>query len=106
MFSSSIIVFRETLEAALIIGIITAATRGVPGRSHWVIAGIAAGLIGSTVVAAATGTIAEMASGLGQELFNAGVLGIAVLMLAAFLIFRIYRVLPFIHTSFYVNGIR
>ena len=82
MFSSSIIVFRETLEAALIIGIITAATRGVPGRSHWVIAGIAAGLIGSTVVAAATGTIAEMASGLGQELFNAGVLGIAVLMLA------------------------
>ncbi len=82
MFGSSIIVFRETLEAALIIGIIAAATRGVPGRSRWVIAGIAAGLVGSAFVAAATGTIAEMASGLGQELFNAGVLGIAVLMLA------------------------
>jgi high-affinity iron transporter len=82
MFGSSIIVFRETLEAALIIGIIAAATRGVPGRSRWVSAGVAAGLVGSAFVAAATGTIAEMASGLGQELFNAGVLGIAVLMLA------------------------
>ena len=82
MFGSSIIVFRETLEAALIIGIIAAATRGVPGRSRWVIAGVGAGLVGSAFVAAATGTIAEMASGLGPELFNAGVLGIAVLMLA------------------------
>jgi high-affinity iron transporter len=82
MFGSSIIVFRETLEAALIIGIITAATRGVSGRNHWLIAGIAAGLAGSATVAAATNTIAEMASGFGQELFNAGVLGVAVLMLA------------------------
>ncbi len=82
MFGSFIIVFRETLEAALIVGIIAAATRGVPGRSYWISAGIAAGLLGSAFVAAATGSIAEMASGLGQELFNAGVLGIAVLMLA------------------------
>ena len=82
MFGSFIIVFRETLEAALIIGIIAAATRGVPGRSYWISAGIAAGLLGSAFVAAATGSIAEMASGLGQELFNAGVLGIAILMLA------------------------
>lgn len=82
MFGSSLIVFRETLEAALIIGIIAAATRGIPGRSRWVVAGIAAGLLGSAIVAAATGAIAEMASGFGQELFNAGVLGIAVLMLA------------------------
>jgi high-affinity iron transporter len=82
MFGSFVIVFRETLEAALIIGIIAAATRGVPGRSYWVCAGIAAGLLGSAFVAAATGSIAKMASGLGQELFNASVLGIAVLMLA------------------------
>ena len=82
MFGSSIIVFRETLEAALIIGIIAAATRGIAGRNYWLIAGITAGLVGSAIVAAATSTIAEMASGFGQELFNAGVLGIAVLMLA------------------------
>jgi high-affinity iron transporter len=82
MFGSFIIVFRESLEAALIIGIIAAATHGVPRRSYWVGAGIAAGLLGSAVVAAATDQIAQMASGLGQELFNAGILGIAVLMLA------------------------
>ncbi len=82
MFGTSIIVFRETLEAALIVSIIAAATRGVPTRNYWIMAGIAAGLIGSAMVAAATGAIAEMASGFGQELFNAGVLGIAVLMLA------------------------
>lgn len=82
MFGSSIIVFRETLEAALIVGILTAATRGVSGRNRWLIAGITAGLAGSAIVAAATNTIAEMASGFGQELFSAGVLGIAVLMLA------------------------
>lgn len=82
MLSSLIIVFRETLEAALIIGIIAAATRGVAGRGYWVAAGIVAGLLGSAVVAGAAGTIAEMASGFGQELFNACVLGIAVLMLA------------------------
>lgn len=82
MFGSSIIVFRETLEAALIIGIIVAATRGIPFRSYWAGAGIIAGLLGSAMVAAATGSIAEMASGFGQELFSAGVLGIAVLMLA------------------------
>jgi high-affinity iron transporter len=82
MFGSFIIVFRETLEAALIIGIIAAATRGVPRRSYWVGAGVAAGLFGSAFVAAATEQIAQMASGLGQELFNAGILGIAVVMLA------------------------
>jgi len=37
-----------------------------------------------------------------SKLFKMTVIG----MLAAFLIFRIYRVLPFIHSSLYVNGIR
>ncbi len=82
MLGSAIIVFRETLEAALIIGIIAAATRGVAGRNHWMIAGIVMGLAGSAAVAAAAGSIVGMASGFGQELFNAGVLGIAILMLA------------------------
>lgn len=82
MFGSAIIVFRETLEAALIIGIIAAATHQVPGRNRWLIGGLATGLAGAGLVAATTGMIAEVASGTGQELLNAGVLGIAVLMLA------------------------
>ena len=82
MFGATLIVFREVLEAALVIGIIAAATRDVPRRSQWLLAGIAFGLAGSAVIAVGTEAIASMASGIGQELFNALVLTIAVLMLA------------------------
>ena len=82
MFGPAIIIFRETLEAALVIGIIAAATRGVPRRGLWLVMGVIAGIIGSGVIAGLTETIADMADGSGQELFNAAVLGIAVLMLA------------------------
>lgn len=82
MFGTAIIVFREVLEAALIIGIVAAATHNVPGSRRWLIAGLLAGLVGAGVVAAFTDAIGSFASGIGQELFNAVVLGIAVLMLA------------------------
>jgi len=82
MLGSAIIVFREVLEAALIIGIIAAATRNLPGRNIWLLAGITAGLLGSVIVASLTGQIAVLAEGVGQELFNACILGVAALMLA------------------------
>ena len=82
MFATAVIVFREVLEAALIVGVVAAATRTIPGRSRWLAAGIAAGLAGSALVALGTDRIAAMASGMGQELFNAAILGIAVVMLA------------------------
>jgi len=82
MFATAIIVFREVLEAALIIGIVAAATRDVPRRNRWIAAGLFLGLLGAGLVAASTEAIASFASGIGQELFNAIVLGIAVLMLA------------------------
>ena len=82
MFATAIIVFREVLEAALIIGIVAAATREVAARNRWITAGLLLGLIGAGFVAAFTDVIASFASGIGQELFNAIVLGIAVLMLA------------------------
>jgi len=82
MFGTAVIVFREVLEAAIIISIIALATRGTKGRNFWLATGLIAGLIGSAIVAASTEVIASFASGVGQELFNAGVLGIVVLMLA------------------------
>jgi high-affinity iron transporter len=82
MFGTIIIVFREVLEAAIIISIVAAATRDVPGRSRWIGAGLLLGLIGSALVAGSTSQISELADGVGQELFNALILGIAVLMLA------------------------
>jgi high-affinity iron transporter len=82
MFGTAVIVFREVLEAALIIGILAAATRSVPNRNRWLLGGLAAGLAGSALVAVSTDMISAMASGVGQELLNATILGIAVLMLA------------------------
>ncbi|MFZ5523252.1 MAG: FTR1 family iron permease [Pseudomonadota bacterium] len=82
MLATAIIVFREVLEAALIIGILAAATRTVPNSKLWLAGGVLAGLVGSGVVAAFTDVIGSLASGIGQEIFNATVLGIAVLMLA------------------------
>jgi high-affinity iron transporter len=82
MFGTAIIVFREVLEAAIIIGIVAAATRDVPKRTRWIGAGLLLGLLGSALVATSTSQISELANGVGQELFNAIILGVAVLMLA------------------------
>ena len=82
MFSTAIIVFREVLEAAIIIGIIAAATRDVPRRNVWISAGILLGLLGSALVAGSASTISNLADGVGQELFNAIILGAAIFMLA------------------------
>ncbi|MBS0512454.1 MAG: FTR1 family protein [Proteobacteria bacterium] len=81
MLGAAIIVFREALEAALLIGIVAAAARALPYRNRWLAGGIAAGVAGSLLIAALAGTIAEAVDGIGQELLNAIVLGLAVAML-------------------------
>ena len=82
MIGSVIIVFREVLEAALVIAIVLGASRGIARRGYWVGGGIAAGVMGAVVVALFAGTIANALDGTGQELFNAGILLTAVAMLA------------------------
>jgi high-affinity iron transporter len=81
MLGALIIVFREVIEAGLIVGIVMAATRGVNGRGYWITIGIAGGVLGASIVAMFAGVISEAFQGSGQELFNASVLGIAVIML-------------------------
>lgn len=81
MLGALIIVFREVIEAGLIVGIVMAATRGVAGRGRWIGAGIVAGVVGAAVVAAFAGAISEAFEGVGQEIFNACVLSVAVAML-------------------------
>jgi len=82
MFAAALIVFRESLEAALIISIMAAATRGIPSRGCWILAGALGGLAGAALVASSMEAISNLASGMGQELFNAAVLTLAVGMLA------------------------
>jgi high-affinity iron transporter len=81
MLGALVIVFREVIEAGLIVGIVLAATRGVTRRGWWVSAGIAAGVVGSCVVAIFAGAISNAFQGSGQELLNAAILLIAVGML-------------------------
>ena len=81
MLGIAILVFREVLEAALVVSVVFAATRGVPARGAWVGSGIAAGVLGAVIVALSAGLIAQAVSGMGQELFNASVLLAAVLMI-------------------------
>ena len=81
MLGALIIVFREVIEAGLIVGIVMAATRGVAGRGRWINFGIGAGILGAAVVALFAGAISQAFEGSGQELFNASILGIAVVML-------------------------
>jgi high-affinity iron transporter len=81
MLGAAIIVFREVLEAALIVGIVLAATAGAPRRGFWVSAGMAGGVVGAGIVALFAAEIAAAAAGIGQELLNAVILLLAVGML-------------------------
>ncbi|MGZ5876445.1 MAG: FTR1 family iron permease [Bradyrhizobium sp.] len=81
MLAALIIVFREVFEAGLIIGIVLAVTGSVPHRNRWIGGGVLAGALAACVVAAFAGALSQVFAGMGQELFNAAILGIAVVML-------------------------
>lgn len=81
MLGIALLVFREVLEAALIVTIVAAATRGVPRRAAFVGGGVAAGVAGALIVAVCMGFIEGSLGGIGQEVFNAAVLLAAVAML-------------------------
>jgi high-affinity iron transporter len=81
MIAALIIVFREVFEAGLIIGIVLAVTRTVPHRNQWIGGGVIAGVLAACLVAVFAGALSNLFAGMGQELFNALILGIAVVML-------------------------
>ena len=73
--------FREALEIAIILSVVLAATKGVPGRALWSWIGIALGLAGSLTIAYFISEISSWAEGLGQEIFSAGILLTAALVI-------------------------
>ncbi len=81
MLAALIIVFREVLEAGLVVGVVLAATRGIPWRGLYVGGGVLAGVVGASIIALFADQISNLFEGTGQELLNAGVLGVAVVML-------------------------
>lgn len=82
MIQIGIVVFRETLEVALVAALLLAATRGIPRRGVWFLIGLAGGAAGAGIVALFAGAITEALAGRGQDLFNAAVLTLTVVMVA------------------------
>jgi high-affinity iron transporter len=82
MLPTFLLSLREGLEAALIIGIVLAASRGMATSRRWVALGVGAGIAGALVIAAGAGAISRAFAGIGQEVLNASILFTAVLMLA------------------------
>ena len=81
MFAATLIVFRESLEAALFVGIVAAATRQLAGRTRWLSAGVGIGVLGAVALALLAERISGLADGIGQDLVNIGVLSVALTML-------------------------
>jgi len=81
MLAAALIVFREILEAALVVTVVMAATRGLRHRGLWVGTGIAGGILGAVLVAALAHSIANAFEGAGQEIVNASILFLAVLLI-------------------------
>lgn len=81
MFAATLIVFRESLEAALFVGIVAAATRGLLGRGRWLTAGVGIGVLGAILLALCAERINALFDGIGQDLVNIAVLSLALALL-------------------------
>jgi high-affinity iron transporter len=81
MLATAVIMFREILEASLIIAIVLGASREIAGRGKWVAAGIGIGLLGASIVAVLANVASSEFSGNGQAILNAVILLSAVAML-------------------------
>jgi len=81
MLAALLVVFREVLEAGIVIGVVMAASEGIRGRGLWISAGVLGGVLGSAVLAVFAEGISNLFDGSGQELLNATILAVAVVML-------------------------
>ncbi|MGR7996226.1 FTR1 family iron permease [Xanthobacter sp. ZOL 2024] len=81
MLAALLVVFREVLEAGIVIGVVLAASEGIRGRGLWISAGVLGGVLGSALLAIFAERISNLFDGSGQEVLNAGILAVAVVML-------------------------
>jgi len=81
MLAALLIMFREVLEAGIVVGVVLAASEGIRGRGLWISAGVLGGVLGSALLALFAERIANLFDGSGQELLNAVILSVAVVML-------------------------
>ena len=71
MLSALIIIFREVLEAGLIISALLAAARIKNVASHNLTIGIGGGIVGALIISWSMHSISNFGEGIGQEILNA-----------------------------------
>lgn len=74
MFKIAVVIFRECLEMAVVLGVIFAATKHVQNRGTYIVAGILGGVFCAALLAFFTGQLATSFGGIGDELFDAAVI--------------------------------
>ena len=82
MIAALVIVFREMLEMALVVGLLMAATHGMPGCRRWIAAGVAGGLMGALFFGLFMEQMEAAFEGEGEFIFNAAILLLASIMIA------------------------
>lgn len=82
MIASMVIVFREMLEMVLVVGVLLAATRGLPGSRLWILLGSGAGLLGAGFFGVFMEQMETSFGGNGEFLFNAALLLMASILIA------------------------
>jgi len=82
MIASMVIVFREMLEMVLVVGVLLAATRSLPGSRLWIALGSGAGLLGAAFFGVFMEQMESSFGGDGEFLFNAILLLMASTLIA------------------------
>jgi len=82
MISSLVIVFREMLEMVLVVGVLMAATHGMPGSRKWIGIGVFGGLMGAGFFGLFMEQMEASFDGEGEFIFNAVILLLASVLIA------------------------
>ncbi len=74
MFQVATIIFRESLEISLLLGIIFATTRNIINSRIYILYGVIGGFVGASIFAFFTQTLSSSFFGLGDEIFDASII--------------------------------
>lgn len=80
MIKIAMVVFRESMEISMILGIIIAATKSIDKSRYYIFSGIILGIIASIFLSLAIGKISSAFDGMGEEIFNVGIIFLTVLV--------------------------
>ncbi|MES2214688.1 MAG: FTR1 family protein [Pseudomonadota bacterium] len=81
MFKIAVVIFRECLEMAIVLGIIFAATKNVRNRGFYIVSGVLGGVFCAALLAFFIGRLSASLDGVGDEIFDASVILLTVVVI-------------------------